>query len=247
MRRVAALLLAGVLASAEPALADACPPARDLGDATRPLPMLAERIRSGEPVDIAVYGSASSAGVGVGGASKAYAGQLRPALAERLPGAKVTVNNRAAQGMTAEKQFAALRKDLSAGPAPALVVWQTGAIDAAAAADLKDFGATLMLGLELLRERGVDVILVDPQYSPRAAGLVDFAPFLAHMHQAAQSWDVSVFPRHDLMRSWIEEGAFDLSPGDRASQMAAGQRLHRCLAGLLAASIVAGVDAALAR
>jgi len=91
------------------------------------------------------------------------------------------------------------------------------------------------------------VILVDPQYSRRAVGLVDFAPFLAHMHQVAQSWDVPVFPRHALMRSWIEDGALDLSPGDRAAQIAAGQHLHRCLAGLLATAIVAGVDGALSR
>ena len=50
---------------------------------------------------------------------------------------------------------------------PALVVWQTGTVDAMQSVDPDQFSAALDQGINIARSAGADVVLVNAQYSPR--------------------------------------------------------------------------------
>lgn len=250
MRILAVLLLAGLVG---PALAEeAAPLAGPAAAATwdcavppqvlegvQPMPAVAERLRQGQRLDIVVLGSASSAGHGVGGSANAYPAVLQQVLAERRPGDAVAVTNQSERALTAADMLVRLEKSVVPRK-PTLVIWQTGSVDASHGVDLGGYGTALASGLDLLRSHGIDVLLVEPQYAPQAEGLVDFDPYRDDARRIAESRDITVFRRWDVMKAYVEAGYFDPAQTRRAAQVAAARRLHQCLARLMAGVILDG-------
>jgi hypothetical protein len=191
-------------------------------------------------LDILVIGSRSSAISPTANSSEAaaYPGRLQVALKQKLPGVAVNLAVELQTKKTAEEVVADLPKLLE-GRKPTLIIWQTGTVDAVRAVDPDDFRAAVDEGVVALREAGADVILMNPQYSPRTETMISVPPYLDNMRVAAQQHEVPLFDRFAIMRHWAESGEFDLFSAYHGVELA--KRVHNCI-GLALSQFV--IDAA---
>jgi hypothetical protein len=119
---------------------------------------------------------------------------------------------------------------------PTLVIWQTGTVDAVRSSDVDDFRTAVDAGVAALQSAGTDVILMNPQYSPRTETMISAIPYLDNMRAVAQQYDIPLFDRFAVMRHWNEQGDFDLfstSPG-----LDLAKRVHNCLARALSKFVI---------
>ena len=98
-----------------------------------------------------------------------YPAVLQQALSAGLPEAHIAVINRGIGGQDAAEELARLDADVLA-VRPQLVIWQVGANGALRNVDPAVFRAMVTTGVRRLQAAGADVILMDNQQSPRAAG-----------------------------------------------------------------------------
>ena len=191
------------------------------------LPKVADAIKSGHPLDILVVGSRSST-INTTNASEAtaYPGRLQTILREKFPSLAVNVSVEIQAKKTAEEVAAGMVK-LMEGKKPTLVIWQTGTIDAMRSTDPDDFRTGVDDGVVALQGAGADVILMNPQYSPRTETMISAPPYLDSMRVVAQQHDVPLFDRFGIMRHWNESGEFDLFSTFHGIELA--KRVHDCL------------------
>ena len=78
---------------------------------------------------------------------------------------------------------------------PVLVVWETGISDAVRGIDTDEFAAALQTGVEEVKNRAIDIVLVDMQFSRRASTVIDFEHYLNMIHRVGELNAVYVFPR----------------------------------------------------
>jgi lysophospholipase L1-like esterase len=233
---LAALTWAGGAAAAQD-YAD-CAVAAQLAYADYGLARVAAAIDQKKHLDIAVLGSGSSMLPAANGANLAYPDRLVPALATRFPGVETRVVSYAKMGRTAEamaKDMAKLVKEAK----PNLVIWQTGTVDAMRGVDPDEFRNALDQGVTTLQGAGVDVVLMNMQYSPRTEFAIATASYADNMRVVAQQREVPLFDRFAIMKHWSELGTFDLFAAPKNLETAA--RVHECIAQLLADVIVEGV------
>jgi hypothetical protein len=122
---------------------------------------------------------------------------------------------------------------------PALVIWQTGTVDAIKGVDPEEFRDVLDRGVAMLQADGVDVILMNMQYSPRTDAMIPITAYADNMRWVALQHDVPLFDRLALMKHWSELGTFDLYDASKNTDTA--ERVHDCIGRLLAALIAGAV------
>jgi hypothetical protein len=200
------------------------------------LPKVAEAIKAGHSLDILVIGSRSST-INTTSASEAsaYPGRLQAILKEKLPSVAVSVSVEIQAKKTAEEVAADMVK-LVEGKKPTLVIWQTGTVDAMRSVDPDDFRSAVDEGVVALREAGTDVVLMNPQYSPRTETMISAPPYLDSMRVVAQQHDVPLFDRFAIMRHWNESGDFDLFSTVHGIELA--KRVHDCLGRALSQFVI---------
>jgi hypothetical protein len=201
------------------------------------LPKVAEAIKDKHSLDILVIGSRSSTINPTANSSElaAYPGRLQVALKEKLPSVAVNVSVEIQTKKTAEEVAAGLAK-LMEGKKPTLVVWQTGTVDAVRSVDPEDFRTAVDEGVVALQEAGADVILMNPQYSPRTETMISVPPYLDNMRVVAQRHEVPLFDRFAIMRHWAESGEFDLFSAFHGVELA--KRVHNCIGVALAQFVI---------
>jgi hypothetical protein len=231
-------MLAGSL-TAGPAYADP-PPSCELPSyllaSESALPKVADAVKSGHPLDILVVGSRSST-ISMSNTSdaSAYPGRLQAVLKEKLPSVAVNVSVEIQVKKTAEEVAGSLAKLLEAKK-PILVIWQTGTVDAMRSIDPDDFRVAVDDGVVAVQDAGADVILVNPQYSPRTETMISAAPYLDNMRVVAQQHDVPLFDRFAIMHHWNESGDFDLFSASHGLELA--KRVHDCLGRALSQFVI---------
>jgi hypothetical protein len=237
-------VLAGFLAAVPVRAEDApAPAACEVPDyilsADNALPKVDEAIKASRPLNILVIGSRSST-INVGGASAseaaAYPGQMQAALKAKLPSLDVNLSVEILAKKTAEEVVAGMPKLLD-DKKPTLVVWQTGTVDAMRSIDPDEFRSAVSEGVVASQEAGADVILVNPQYSPRTESMISASPYLDNIRVVAQEHDVPMFDRFTLMKTWSEAGEFDLFTAVHGAELA--KRVHNCLGRALSQFILA--------
>ena len=235
--------LAAVPARAEDAPAPAAAPAACevpdyLLSGDNALPKVAEAIKAGAALNILVVGSRSST-INVGANASevaAYPGQMQAALKAKLPSNEVNVSVEIQAKKTAEEVASGLSKLVEAKK-PTLVIWQTGTVAAMRSIDPDDFRTAVDEGVVALRDAGTDVILLNPQYSPRTESMISASPYLDNMRVVAQDHEVPLFDRFGLMKTWSESGDFDLFTAVHGAELA--KRVHNCLGRALSEFIMA--------
>jgi hypothetical protein len=234
------IVLAGLLTAAA-ARAEDAPESCEVPDylltSESALPKVAEAIKNNRSLEILVLGSRSStinAPINSPEAS-AYPGRLQVALKQKLPSITVNLSVEIQAKKTAEEVAAGLPK-LMEGKKPTLVIWQTGTVDAVRSIDPDDFRAAVDEGVVALQEAGADVILINPQYSPRTETMISAPPYLDNMRVVAQQHDVPLFDRFAIMQHWNESGEFDLFSTFHGVELA--KRVHNCLGRALAQFVI---------
>ena len=115
---------------------------------------------------------------------------------------------------------------------PALVIWQTGTVDAMQAVDPDQFSDTLEEGIAIARTAGADVILINSQYSPRTESMIALGIYADDMRWVALQHEVPLFNRFEIMQEWANLGTFDFTGAKNKLKVAAS--VHNCIAWLLA-------------
>ena len=229
-------LIAGLLAAAPVRAEDAPPncevPAYLLTSESK-LPKVETAIADERRLDILVVGSRSSS-IPSSEAS-AYPGRLQAMLKEALPKVAVNVSVELQVKKTAEEVAGGLVK-LVELKKPTLVIWQTGTYDAIRSIDPDDFRAGVEDGVAALQKAGVDVILMNLQYSPRTETMISAPPYLDNMRVVAQQHDIPLFDRFAMMRHWSDAGDFDLSSTSHGPDLA--KRVHDCLGRALSKFVI---------
>lgn len=239
MRRFGAILVALTVlpATALAQMPPACVEARSQVVSAFPLPHVA-RALTNKRIDVLVIGAGSSMLPGSDGAAKAYPARLQAALSERFPGVAVQVHTDIRRGQTAVDMSQRLAPALSAMK-PALVIWQTGTVDAMRSLDPDDFSAALNAGVEAARSANADVVFVNAQYSPRTESIIALGNYLENIRWVALQQELPLFDRFGVMQLWSERGTFDLRA--RTKKLDTAERIHDCIGHLLADLIVEGV------
>jgi len=221
------MLLAGFCAAA-PARAEEATQSCEVPDyllsSESALPKVEEAVKGGRPLDILVIGSRSS--TIVTSEASAYPARLQLALKEKLAAVTVNISVELQVKKTAEEAAAGFAKLIDVKK-PTLVIWQTGTVDAIRSIDPDDFRAAVDEGVAALQTAGVDVVLMNLQYSPRTETMISVPPYLDNMRVVAQQHDVPLFDRFAIMRQWNEQGDFDLFSATHGIELA--KRVHDCL------------------
>ena len=199
------------------------------------LPHLAERLRAADPVKIVAIGGASTTGQAAGSSDLAYPHRLQETLARSYP-SPITVVNRGVPRQTARQMLERFPTDVIPED-PVLVIWETGTTDAVRGVDVDDFAATLQAGIDEFKARGIDVMLVDMQFSHSTATVIDFERYLNALHRVGDVNDVNIFPRFEMMRYWSEQNVFNFDGVAKDERAARAARVYECIASKLADAI----------
>lgn len=199
-----------------------------------PLPQVARAIAA-KRLDVLVLGAGSSVLPGPGGTKNAYPARLQAALAEQLPGVAIKVTTDVRSRRNADDMVKSLPGDL-ASVKPALLIWQTGTVDAMQAIDPDQFSQLLDKGINSARSAGADVILVNAQYSPRTESMIALGIYADNMRWVALQQEIPLFDRFNIMKLWADLGTFDLHSATNKLDVA--ERVHDCIGRLLADLIV---------
>ena len=185
---------------------------------------VADAVKSKAPLNVLVVGSRSSTIASSEGS--AYPAKLQAMLKEKLPEVPVSLSVELQNGKTAEDVAGNLVKMVEA-KRPTLVIWQTGTVDAMRSVDPDDFRSAVDDGVAALQKAGVDVVLINLQYSPRTETMISGSPYLDSIRVVAQQHNVPLFDRFAIMRHWNDAGDFDLFSSTHGPDLA--KKVHACL------------------
>ncbi len=211
-----------------------CRVAENLIEPSFRLPQVTSAIAA-KQLTVLVVGAGSSQLPGSSGGGNAYPARLQRALAERLPGVDVKVTTDVKSGRTAAEMVKALPGALGAAK-PALLVWQTGTVDAMLGVDPDLFSQSLDKGIKIARSAGADVVLINAQYSPRTESMIALGTYVEDMRWVALQQEVPLFDRFSIMKLWGELGTFDLYSATKKLDIA--ERVHDCIGRLLADMVI---------
>ena len=172
---------------------------------------------------------------GLNGAGNAYPARLQQALAQQLPGVEVKVTTDVKAKRTAAEMVKGLPAALSATK-PALLIWQTGTVDAMLAIDPDQFSHALDKGINIAHSAGADVVLINAQYSPRTELMIALGTYAEDMRWVALQHEIPLFDRFSIMKLWGELGTFDLYSATKKLDIA--ERVHDCIGRLLADLVI---------
>jgi lysophospholipase L1-like esterase len=204
MKPLIAIGAALLFAAARPALAaEQCvslPGHLDLGMA---LPKARAAINERKEIEVVALGSSSTQGYGASTPFHSYPAALLRTLQQDLPGVKVTVHNRGIGGQDVSQMLERLERDVFAVE-PDLVVWQVGTNAALRAQNVAEFRRLLAGGIDRMRAKGIEVVLMTPQFAPAFNALDNEQDYLAVVAEVAREKGVGVFPRYEIMKYWFE-------------------------------------------
>jgi hypothetical protein len=185
-------------------------------------------------LDISVLGTGSSSLAGPDGAHFAYPARLEDTLKQQLPGNEIKVTAHVLPKQTTANMLGSLDKIL-AEDHPTLVIWQAGTADAINGVETEDFRSSLEDGIDKIQAAGADVILMNMQYSPRTASMLDVSAYADVMRHVAQQRNALLFDRLAIMQYWNDAGTFDLYAATKKYDMA--RQVHECIGRALASQI----------
>jgi acyl-CoA thioesterase-1 len=177
----------------------AAPPALSMIEAA--LDRTAVHIDQAKPLTIVAMGSSSTQGVGASTPEASYPSRLEAELRDRFPDVEVRVLNRGIGGEDVSEELARFRRDVFAVH-PDLVIWQVGTNAVLGRDELVDDKQSISHGVALIREQGIDLILMDLQYAPRVLARPAWSEMERIIGEIARRAHVGLFRRFEIMREW---------------------------------------------
>lgn len=225
-----------VVAAPASAQTPACTAPSGLNRLDQPLRRVAQRIAARRPIKIVAIGSSSTSGAGASSSAASYPGRLEVELKTRFPQLDIQVLNRGVNGEEMPDMLARFDKAVLAEE-PDLVVWQLGTNSVLRDHSLDDAEALIHRGVARLKEKGVDVVLMDPQFAPRFIAKADAERMVALISMAAKMDNVGVFHRFMVMRHWSEVEHIPFETFLSPDGLHLNDWSYGCVARLLAAAI----------
>jgi lysophospholipase L1-like esterase len=205
------------------------------------LPHVASKLASGAPVTIVAFGSSSTQGYGSTSPEFNYPNRLAAQLHRQYPSADITVINRGKGGDDAPEMMKRLQGEVIDAH-PDLVIWQVGTNAVLRNLDPEETAKMVSDGVAQIQAAGADLVLVDPQYSPRVTERAQSASQMVRMlGKVATLRHVGFFPRFEVMREWHEEQAIPIDKFVIADGLHMNDWGYACFAQLLGDDIIKSV------
>ncbi len=206
------------------------------------LPHVASKLVAGKPVVIVAFGSSSTAGYGASSPDFNYPNRLAAQLRRHYPTADITVINAGVGGEDAPEMMKRLQKEVI-DVHPDLVIWQVGTNAVLRNLDPGDTAKMVEDGIARIQAAGdADIVLVDPQYSPRVTERPESASKMVKLlGKVAELRHVGIFPRFEVMREWHEKQALPVESFVIADGLHMNDWGYACFAQLLGDDIIRSV------
>jgi lysophospholipase L1-like esterase len=205
------------------------------------LPHVASKLASGQPVVIVAFGSSSTAGYGTSSPEYTYPNRLAAQLRRQYPSADITVLNRGKGGEDAPEMTKRLQSEVIDAK-PDLVIWQVGTNAVLRNLDPAETAKMVEEGVARLQGAGADVVLVDPQYSPRVTEHPESASrIVTLLGRVAALRHVGIFPRFAVMRDWHDQQALPIDSFVISDGLHMNDWGYACFAQLLGDDIIKSV------
>ena len=205
------------------------------------LPHVAAKLAAGQPVTIVAFGSSSTQGYGSTSPEFTYPNRLAAQLRRQYPGADITVLNHGVGGEDAPEMMKRLQTSVIDAK-PDLVIWQVGTNAVLRNLDPAETARMVEDGVERIQAGGADLVLVDPQYSPRVTEHGESASRMVKLlGKVAQLRHVGIFPRFEVMREWHDQQALPIDSFVIADGLHMNDWGYACFAQLLGDDIIKSV------
>jgi lysophospholipase L1-like esterase len=218
-----------------------CLPSKGGSKSMGSLPHVASKLVAGQPVVIIAFGSSSTAGYGATAPEFNYPNRLAAQLRRQYPTADISVINAGKGGEDAPEMMKRLQTAVI-DMRPDLVIWQVGTNAVLRNLDPDETAKLVADGIGRIQAVGADVVLIDPQYSPRVNEHAESAgKMMKLLTKTAELRKVGIFPRFAVMKDWHEKQAipienFVISDGLHMSDWG-----YACFAQLLGDDIIKSV------
>jgi lysophospholipase L1-like esterase len=205
------------------------------------LPHVASKLAAGQPVVIVAFGSSSTSGYGSSSPEFTYPNRLAAQLRRQYPGSDITVLNRGKGGDDAPEMMKRLQGEVL-DQHPDLVIWQVGTNAVLRNLDPDETARMVEDGIARIQAPGADVVLVDPQYSPRVTERAESASKMVRLlGKVAALKHVGIFPRFEVMRDWHERQAIPIDNFVISDGLHMNDWGYACFAQLLGDDIIKSV------
>ena len=205
------------------------------------LPHVANKLIAGQPLVIIAFGSSSTEGYGSSAPEFTYPNRLAAQLKRRYPTADITVVNAGRGGEDAAEMMKRLQTAVI-DQKPDLVIWQVGTNAVLRNLDPAETAKLVEDGVARIQAAGSDIVLVDPQYSPRVIERAESAGRMVRLlNRVASLRHVGLFPRFEVMREWHEGQALPVDSFVIADGLHMNDWGYACFAQLLGDDIVRSV------
>jgi lysophospholipase L1-like esterase len=206
------------------------------------LPHVANKLVAAKPVLIVAFGSSSTAGFGASSPEFNYPNRLAAQLRRQYPTADITVINAGVGGEDAPEMMKRLQTAVI-DVHPDLVIWQVGTNAVLRNLDPADTAKLVDDGISRIQSAGdADIVLVDPQYSPRVTERPESAGRMVKLlGHVAELRHVGIFPRFEVMREWHEKQALPVESFVISDGLHMNDWGYACFAQLLGDDIIRSV------
>ncbi len=218
-----------------------CLPPKGVSKSMGSLPHVASKLAAGEPVVIIAFGSSSTVGYGTTSPEYTYPNRLAAQLHRQYPTADITVINRGQGGEDAPEMMKRLKVAVL-DMKPDLVIWQVGTNAVLRNLDPTETANLVEEGIARIQAAGADLVLVDPQYSPRVNERPESATRMVNLlGKVAELRHVGFFPRFQVMREWHEKQSIPIDNFVIADGLHMTDWGYACFAQLLGDDIIKSV------
>jgi len=190
---------------------------------------------------IIAFGSSSTVGYGSTTPEFTYPNRLAAQLRRQYPGADISVLNRGQSGEDAPEMMKRLQSSVI-DMKPDLVIWQVGTNAVLRNLDPSETAKLVEDGIARVQAAGADLVLVDPQYSPRVNERAESAGQMVRLlHRVAELRHVGIFPRFEVMRDWHEKQSIPIDTFVIPDGLHMNDWGYACFAQLLGDDIIKSV------
>jgi lysophospholipase L1-like esterase len=218
-----------------------CLPPKRSGKSMGSLPHVVSKLASGEPVVIIAFGSSTTTGFGATSPEFTYPNRLAAQLHRQYPTADISVVVRGKGGEDAPEMMKRLQSEVL-DMKPDLVIWQVGTNAVLRNLDPAETAKLVEDGVGRIQTAGADIVLVDPQYSPRVNERAESASKMVNLlSRVAEVRHIGFFPRFEVMRQWHEQQALPIDYFVIADGLHMNDWGYACFAQLLGDDIIKSV------
>ena len=123
-----------------------------------------------------------------------------------------------------------------------MVIWQVGTNAVLRNLDVAETAKLIEDGVARIQSFGSDVVLIDPQYSPRVNERAEnTGKMIKVLNKVAELRKVGIFPRFEVMRDWHEKQSIPIDTFVIADGLHMNDWGYACFAQLLGDDIIRSV------